>query len=64
MADNPKDRGAGDRARVSQQKHEIDYLKRKHGISGQAASAAVRAAGPTRTKIEAHIRAKKKEGSY
>jgi hypothetical protein len=34
MADNPKNRGKRDRARVSRQRHEIDYLKEKYGVTG------------------------------
>jgi hypothetical protein len=62
MADNPKNRGKRDRARVSRQRHEIDYLKEKYGVSGQAAAGAQRTAGPNRTKVEAYIRGKKTRG--
>jgi hypothetical protein len=57
MADNLKNRGRADRARVSKQRHELDYLKRKFSISGQAAAGAQRAAGPSRKKVEAYIKA-------
>jgi hypothetical protein len=48
MADNPKAVGKGDRIRVSQQKHEVQHIAKKFKISGQAASGAIRAAGPMR----------------
>ena len=60
MADNIKDVGKGDRIRVSMQKHEVQYIAKKFGISGQAAAGAVRAAGPMREKVYAYIKAKKK----
>ena len=60
MADNMKDVGEGDRIRVSLQKHEVQYIAKKFGITGQAAAGAVRAAGPMRVKVYAYIKAKKK----
>jgi hypothetical protein len=64
MADNPKAVGKGDRIRVSQQKHEVQYIAKKFKISGQAASGAIRAAGPMRAKVEAYIKDKKRSGAY
>lgn len=64
MADNLKNRGKRDATKVSKQKHELEYLKEKHGISGQAAAAAQRQAGPDRKKVEAFIKQKKKDGGY
>jgi hypothetical protein len=64
MADNVKNVGKGDRIRVSLQKHEVAYIAKKFKITGQAASGAIRAAGPMRTKVEAYIKAKKKSGDY
>jgi hypothetical protein len=64
MADNPKIRDKRDANKVSKQKHELDYLKDKFDISGQAAAAAQRQAGPDRKKVEAFIKDKKKQGDY
>ena len=59
MADNPKKRGKGDRARVSKVAHEVDYLKAKYGVSGQQAAGAIRAVGgKSRPKVEAYLRQK------
>jgi hypothetical protein len=60
MADNPKDVGKGDRIRASLQSHEVQFIAKKFGISGQAAAGAIRAAGPMREKVYAYIREKKK----
>lgn len=46
MADNPKVRGKREGNKVSKQRHELEYLKRKFDISGQAAAAAQRERGP------------------
>jgi hypothetical protein len=62
MADNPKDVGKGDRIRASLQPHEVQFIAKKFGISGQAAAGAIRAAGPMREKVYGYIRAKKKAG--
>jgi hypothetical protein len=59
MADNPKDIGKGDRIRASMQKHEVQFIAKKFGISGQAAAGAIRAAGPMREKVYAYIKGKK-----
>jgi hypothetical protein len=64
MADSAKNVGKGDRIRVSQQKHEVAYIAKKFKITGQAASGAIRAAGPMRANVEAYIKAKKKNGDY
>ncbi|TGN90907.1 DUF3606 domain-containing protein [Bradyrhizobium yuanmingense] len=64
MADDPKNVGKGDRIRASQQPHEVQYIAKKFNISGQAASGAIRAAGPTREKVYDYIRQKKKDGDY
>jgi hypothetical protein len=64
MPDNPKKVGQGDRIRASQQAHEVRYIAEKFGISGQAASGAIRAAGPMRAKVYDYIRQKKKDGEY
>jgi len=64
MADNLKDVGKGDRIRASLQKHEVQHIASKFKISGQAAAGAIRAAGPNREKVYAHIRGKKKVGGY
>lgn len=64
MPDNLKNRGGADRRLVSKQQHELDYLKKKFDISGQAAAAAQRAAGPSQAKVEQYIKIKKKIGHY
>jgi hypothetical protein len=64
MPDNPNDVGKSDRIRASQQKHEVQFIAKKFGISGQAASGAIRAAGPMREKVYGYIKAKKKAGDY
>jgi hypothetical protein len=64
MADNPKIRDKRDGGKVSKQKHELDYLKKKFDITGQAAAAAQKTAGPNREKVEQFIRIKKKIGHY
>lgn len=64
MPDDLSKVGKGDRIRASQQKHEVQYIAEKFHISGQAASGAIRAAGPTRTKVYEYIRDKKKDGDY
>jgi uncharacterized protein DUF3606 len=64
MPDNPRIRDKRDRGKVSRQEHELDYLKEKFDISGQAAAAAQRVAGPNRAKVEAYIKEKKKAGDY
>ena len=62
MADNMKKIGKGDRILASLQKHEVQHLARKHKITGQGAAGAIRAAGPSRAKVEAHIKQGKKDG--
>ena len=62
MADDLMTIGKGDRIGASLQKHEVQFIAKKFGISGQAAAGAVRAAGPMREKVYAYIKAKKKEG--
>lgn len=64
MADDLTKIGKGDRIRVALQKHEVQYLARKHQITGPAAAGAIRAAGPMRAKVEAYIREKKSDGTY
>ena len=64
MADDPKNVGKGDRIRASQQVHEVRHIAEKFDISPQAASGAIRAAGPTRQKVYDYIRDKKKSGGY
>ncbi|GLR99215.1 MULTISPECIES: DUF3606 domain-containing protein [Bradyrhizobium] len=64
MADDRKNVGKGDRIRASQQPHEVKYIANKFNISGQAASGAIRAAGPMRDKVYEYIKQKKKGGGY
>ncbi len=64
MADSPTKRGKADQMRVSKQKHELRALKEKFEISGQAAGAAQRAAGPLRKDVEKYIKEQKKAGKY
>jgi hypothetical protein len=60
MADDLKSVGKGDRIRASLQKHEVQYIAKKFGITGQAAAGAIRAAGPMREKVYAYLKTKKK----
>ena len=62
--DNLKNRGRADSRLVSKQKHELEYLKKKFDISGQAAAAAQVKVGPSRARVEAYIKNKKKIGHY
>jgi Protein of unknown function (DUF3606) len=62
--DNPKDIGKSDRIRASQQPHEVKFIAKKFKITGQAASGAIRAAGPMRANVYDYIRRKKKNGEY
>ena len=64
MSDNPRVRDKRDGSKVSKQKHELEYLKKKFDITGQAAAAAQRERGPDRKKVEAYIKLKKKIGHY
>jgi hypothetical protein len=64
VADDPKKVSKGDRIRASQQTHEVRYIAEKFGISVQAASGAIRAAGPMRKKVYAYIEEKRKAGDY
>jgi hypothetical protein len=64
MADDITKIGKGDRIRAGLQKHEVQYLARKHQITGQAAAGAIKAVGPMRAKVEAHIKQQKKDGVY
>jgi Protein of unknown function (DUF3606) len=64
MPDDPKNIGKSDRIRASQQPHEVKFIAHKFKISGQAASGAVRAAGPMRDDVYTYIRRKKKNGDY
>jgi hypothetical protein len=64
MADSPRVRGKRDSGKVSKQKHELEYLKKKFDVSGQAAAAAQRERGPNRAKVETYIKVKKKIGHY
>ena len=42
------------------QKHEVQHIAKKFGITGQGAAGAIRAAGPMRDKVYAYVKAKKK----
>ena len=64
MADDLTQIGKGDRIRVSMQKHEAHYLAKRFRISTQAAAGAIRAAGPSRKKVEDYTRQKKADGGY
>lgn len=64
MSDDPKNVGKGDRIRASLQDHEVSYIAKQKRISPQAASGAIRAAGPMRAAVYAYIDQKKKNGDY
>jgi hypothetical protein len=58
MAKTTRGRGQ-DRKRVAEgQEHELDYMKEKHGISGQQLAAAIRAVGNSREKVEKYLKEK------
>lgn len=59
MADDPKKRAAGDRARISKQPHERRDWAENFGVSGQALAGAVRAVGTSAKKVEAYLKEKK-----
>jgi hypothetical protein len=56
MADNRKKRGKRDRARVSNQSFELEYMMRKFKVSRQQVSGAKRAVGNSRAKVEQYLR--------
>ena len=64
MADDLKDVGKGDHIQASLQKHEVQYIAQRFGISEQGAADAINAVGPMREKVYAYIRAKNKAGDY
>ena len=64
MGDDLTKIGKGDRIRAGLQKHEVQYLARKHQVSGQAARGAITAAGPMRAKVETYIRQQKRDGNF
>jgi len=51
MADNPGKRGKNERNKVSNQPHELAYLKEKLGVSSQAIAGAKRATGSNDRKV-------------
>lgn len=62
MADNKKKKGAQDRARIAMKEpYEVQYWKKKFGVTGQALAGAIRATGShSAAKVEAYLKAKKK----
>lgn len=64
MADDLSNVGNSDRIRAGQQLHEVRFIAKKFKISTQAASGAIRAAGPMRQKVYDYITVRKKAGRY
>jgi hypothetical protein len=59
MADDPTKRGAADRSKVAAlQKHEVDYLRKKLGVTEAQVKAAVAKVGHSRDKVEAELKKK------
>lgn len=59
MADDPSKRGVQDRARVATlQQHEVDYLRRKLGVTEAEIKAAVAKVGHSRDAIERELKKK------
>ena len=61
MADNPKKKGPRDDKRISTQKHEIAYWKKKLNVSGQQLAGAKKATGSTSVKVIREYLKKKKD---
>ncbi len=58
MSDDPKDRGAQDRSRISlEQDHEVRYWTQRFGVSEQRLREAVAAVGVSVDAVERHLRA-------
>jgi hypothetical protein len=57
MSDDPKKKGAADRARVAAgQKHEVDYAAKKAGVTAGEARKAAKKVGPSRAKVEKELK--------
>jgi len=60
MPDDLKNRGVPDRSRIHmEEKHEVAYWTKKFGVSEAELREAVKAAGPTAGKVQAHLDGKK-----
>jgi hypothetical protein len=55
MADNPNKRGAPDRSRVSQQPHEVNYLRDKTGLPAPLIRKVIQQEGPSRQKVQTYL---------
>ncbi len=62
MSDNPNKRGKPDRNLVSQQKHEIDYLAKKHDLPPPLVKKVVAQEGPSRKSVDKYLDTMKKNG--
>ena len=59
MADDKGKRDYRDRTRINTtERYEMDYWKKKFGVSGQQLAGAVRAVGPTVKKVEKYLKEK------
>ena len=59
MADDKGKRDYRDRTRINTtERYEMDYWKKKFGVSGQQLAGAVRAVGPTAKKVEKYLKEK------
>jgi hypothetical protein len=56
MADDRSKKGTQDRTRINMnERYEVDYWKKKFGVSGQALAGAVRATGSSSVKTSQRI---------
>jgi hypothetical protein len=59
MSDDLKKRGKADAIRINMKEPwEVEYNKKKYGVSGQQLAGAVRAVGPMRAKVEKYLKEK------
>lgn len=62
MPDNKKLKGEPDRNKVALgERYEVEYLKKKFGVSSQQVVGAVRAVGNDRKQVEAYLKDKVKK---
>ncbi len=61
MADDKSKKGA-DGKLVSQQKHEVDYLAKKHDLPPPLVKKVIASEGPSRAAVESYLKDMKKNG--
>jgi hypothetical protein len=62
MADDKDKRGKPDQDRVSKQKHEVDYLAKKHGLPAELVKKVIEDKGPMRKDVDPALAKMKKNG--